>query len=123
MRLRTSGYVSKISSRLLGRIVFVACRGPADAVVDERDKLRIAPRPLVVTPSSVEHAALANFTHPRVRLVTFFVASFREHDAIRVVLRVNVTFVPAFNRRESFRHGMLTVHDRLLENSRAVTLE
>src|ERR1043166_1739750 len=113
----------KNSSGFTGRILLAARRSPADAVIDKRHELRIAPRALVVAPRGVEYVALANFAHPCVRLVAFVIASFREHDAIRVVLRMNVALVPAFNRRESFHHRMFAVDDRLLENSRAVTLE
>src|SRR6266498_555817 len=76
-----------------------------------------------MSPAGVEHAAFASVWDPRVRLVALIIPALREHNPIRVVLGVNITLVPTFNRSEALHHGMVAIHDRFFENSRAVTFE
>src|SRR6516165_3179772 len=112
-----------VISRLAGNILLRIGRGPADAVFDEGNELRITPGALVVSPGRVEHAPFADFAHPRVGFVVFIVAPFGEHDAIGIVHGVDIGFVPAFDGREAFHGGMLTLYERLFENTGAVRLE
>src|SRR4051794_14089760 len=102
--LKGSGGDFKNSLLLRGRALRVTRGGPANPVFDERDELRIAPGPMVVAPSGVKNTPLARLAHPRVRLGAFVVAPFGEHDTVGVVLRVNIRFVPAFNRCEPLHH-------------------
>ena len=76
-----------------------------------------------MAPCRVKDAPLAGFAHPRVRLRALVVAAFGENDAIGVVLRVDVGFVPAFNWRQPFQHRMTRVDDGFLENTGSVAFE
>ena len=89
---------------------------PANATLDEILKSRIAPRPLVVSPSGVEHSPLAVSPHPSPRFLAFAFRASLQHDAIfLVVLRVDVglikTFKPAIALQQRMRLARLSRRD------------
>src|SRR3954469_19503288 len=94
-----------------------------NAAFNERLKLRIGPGPLVVTPGGIEHAALSVFTHPWIRFGIGAVAPFSQHEAIRVVPGMSVSFVPTLDRRVALHYRMVGGDDGFLEHAGSMFFE
>ena len=76
-----------------------------------------------MAPRGIKHAALAVFPHPGVGFGAFGVAALAEHDAVGIVFRVNVSLVPALDRRKTGHHRVVRLDNRFVEHAGAVALE
>ncbi len=76
-----------------------------------------------MSPSRVEHPALAVLADPCPRLNAFGVAAFGQNDAIRIVFGMNIGFVPAFDWLETSSDRVIGVDQRFTEHTSFVALE
>src|SRR5687768_12898848 len=96
---------------------------PEDAVAHERLESLLVPRALVVAVSRIEHAALPLVAHPGPGLALATLDTLLEHDAVGVVVLVDVRLVPRLERRETLHHRVLGTHRDGGERSGAVTVK
>src|SRR5436853_436631 len=102
---------------------------PADAALDQILKTRIAPGPLIVSPGGIEHAAFAVRANPSPRLALIwvitaaFLAVFEDRAVSLVMLRMNVSLVPAFKAAKAVHDRVLILGEDRAERAGAMPLE
>ena len=98
--------------------------GPCDGALHQGLELRLAPRALVVAVGRVEHAAFPLGAHPRPRLPSLRVDALHQHGPVnRVVLRVDVGFIPRHERLQALRDRVRRLDDLGGELAGAVALK